>query len=145
MIDYEKIAQERNMQNGFINRIGFKVTAIGKLYAKGEIDLGEMHANPIGSIHGGVIFSMADTVGGVAATTAGSYCTTVNGNINYLNAAMNCKKLIGEAKPVKIGKTLAVIEVMIRNENGKDIACATMTYYYLRDKIPFPFGTPDEN
>ena len=140
MVDYEKIAQERNMQNGFINRIGFKVTEIGKLYAKGEIDLGEMHANPIGSIHGGVIFSMADTVGGVAATTAGSYCTTVNGNINYLNVATNLAwfELTGQAedidrevdnyRSVTAEQLHRVAQQTFRDENG-------IVLYYQKENL----------
>lgn len=144
MVDYEKLRQERNLQNGFINQIGFVVTEVRKLYTKGEIVLNSMHGNPIGSVHGGVIFAMADTVGGIAATSIGSYCTTVNGNINYLNPAMDCEKLIGEATPIKVGHNLAVMQVMIRNEKGTDIACAMMTYQYFWEKMPFPHIIEDE-
>ena len=133
------------MQNGFINQIGFVVTDVKKGYAKGEIALTEMHGNPIGSIHGGVLFSLADSVGGVAATTAGSFCTTVNGTINYLNPAIGCKKLAGEARPIKIGRRLAVIQVTITDETERIIACATMTYQYLGDKIPFPYKDEKES
>ena len=49
MVDYEKIAQERNMQNGFINRIGFKVNRDRKIVMqKVRVDLGEMTMQPIG-------------------------------------------------------------------------------------------------
>lgn len=137
MVDFEKLCEERNLQNGFMNQIGFVTTEVKELYAKGEILLTSMHGNPIGSVHGGVLFAMADTVGGIAATSIGSYCTTVSGSINYLNPAINCEKLIGEATPIKVGHNLAVIQVMIRDEKGTDIACAMMTYHYFWDKMPF--------
>ena len=144
MFNFEKIKEDRNEQNGFINQIGFVVTDVKDGYAKGEIALTEMHGNPIGSVHGGVLFSLADTVGGVAATTAGSFCATVNGSINYLNPAIGCKKLIGEARAVKIGRRLAVIEVTITDETERILVCATMTYQYLGDKIPFPYKKENE-
>ena len=98
MVDYEKLKQARNM--GFIKHIGVETVELREGYAKGEIVLDERHANPIGSTHGGVLFTLVDTVGGAAATSRGRYVTTVSGNINYLRPAMNCKKLIGESREI---------------------------------------------
>lgn len=61
-------------------------------------------------------------------------CDDGTGNINYLRPAMNCKKLIGESREIKIGKKMCVYDVMITDENDREIAKATMTYFYL-DKI----------
>lgn len=130
----ENFKQEiiKKATEGFMQKIGFALTEIGDGYAKGELDLTELHANPIGSTHGGVIFSIGDTVGGAAAISKGRHVTAVSGGINYLNPAMNCKKLIGEAKEIKTGKTIGVYEVCITDENGRKIAVSTMTYYYMR-------------
>ena len=133
-MDFERLKEARN--TGFIREIGLNITEIREGYAKGEIELQPMHGNPIGSVHGGLIFSMADTVGGTAATSRGRFVTTVSGNINYLRPAMGCKKLIGESGEVKIGKNMCVYDVMITNETGKEIARATMTYYYLQNMPP---------
>lgn len=137
-VDYKKFVNARNSFHGFIEAVGFKLTDMDYLYAKAEIHLQNMHRNPIGSTHGGVIYTLADTVGGACCNSIGMACTTLSGNMNYLNPAMNCEKLIGEATPIKVGKRIAVIQVMITNEFGKDIAHATMTYQFMPD-IPFPF------
>ena len=137
-VDYQKILEGRNKCSGFLRTVGFRVTDIGHLYAKAEIELGEQHNNPMGSTHGGVTFTMADTVGGVCANTMGMTTVTINGDIHFLNAAINCKRLIGEATPVKVGKRIAVIQVMITDDTGKEIAMATMTYQFCPN-IPFPF------
>lgn len=131
-MDFEKLKKIRNM--GFIKEIGFSLTDIREGYAKGELELTSMHANPIGSTHGGVIFSIADTVGGAAASSRGRFVTTVSGNINYLSPAMNCTKLIGESREIKVGKKMCVYEVTITNEQDKVIAVATMTFFYLEKK-----------
>lgn len=130
-MDFEKLKEIRNM--GFIKDIGIVLTELREGYAKGELLLQPKHMNPIGSVHGGVLFTMADTVGGAAATSRGRYVTTVSGNMNYLRPAMNCKCIVGESREVKIGKNMCVYEVMITDDAGKEIALATMTYYYLRE------------
>lgn len=137
-VDYQAFMNLRNGFHGFIDAVGFKLTAMDDLYAKAEIELKDMHRNPIGSVHGGVVYTLADTVGGACSNTTGVACTTLSGNMNYLNPAMNCERLIGEATAIKVGKRIAVIQVMITNEFGKDIAHATMTYQFLPD-MPFPF------
>ncbi len=137
-IDYNVLLNLRNGFHGFIDAIGFKLTALNDHYAQGEIVLQDMHRNPIGSAHGGVAYALADTVGGAYCNTAGMSCTTISGNMNYLNPAMNCNRLIGKATPIKMGKRIAVIEVAITNEFDKDIAHAVMTYQFLPD-MPFPF------
>lgn len=142
-IDYDRIIWDRNNMGGFNNTIGVKITKADYGYAAGELLLKEEHYNPIGAVHGGVVFTMCDTLGALAALTKGSFATTVSGNINYMNAVQDCRKLIGEGTSLKMGKNIAVVQVMIHNENGLDLACATMTYQYLGDRVPFPYYLPD--
>lgn len=70
MIDFEKMKKFRNEQKAFIKYIGFQILDIKEDYAQGEVVLREIHGNPIGSVHGGVLFSIADTIGGVAASSS---------------------------------------------------------------------------
>ncbi|MCC8081781.1 MAG: PaaI family thioesterase [Lachnospiraceae bacterium] len=140
-MDFERLIEMRN--TGFAKEIGLRITQIREGYAKGELVLRPMHGNPIGSVHGGLIFTIADTVGGTAATSRGRFVTTVSGNMNYLRPAMNCEKLIGESVEIKIGKNMCVYDVVITNETGKEIAKATMTYYYLQNMPPVETSMPD--
>ncbi|MCD8151824.1 MAG: PaaI family thioesterase [Clostridiales bacterium] len=121
-------------QSGFIREVGFEAAEMENGYARCELVLQEKHFNPIGSVHGGVIFTMADTVGGAAAVSRGRAVTTVSGDIHFLRPAMNSKKLIGESQEVKTGKNMCVYNVMISDETGRQIAMATMTYYYIQEK-----------
>ncbi|MCD8150196.1 MAG: PaaI family thioesterase [Clostridiales bacterium] len=133
-MDFEKLKEIRN--TGFIKEIGFETTEIREGYARGEVVLKPKHGNPIGSIHGGVIFTIADTIGGAAATSRGRFVTTLSGNINYLRPAIGSKKLIAESAEIKVGKNVCVYDVMITDDTGREIARATMTYYYLK-KVEF--------
>ncbi len=131
-MDYVKLIEKRYV--GFVKEVGYKTLEMREGYARGELELTEKHGNPIGSIHGGVLFTIADNTGGAAATSRGRYVTTLSGEIHYLRPAIGCKKLIGESREIKTGKRICVYEVMITDETGRELAIATMTYQYL-DKL----------
>jgi acyl-CoA thioesterase len=134
-MDYEKLKQFRNESDGFINDLGLIITKIDNGSAQGKIKMTKKHGNPIGSIHGGCLFSIADTLGGVAATSKGRIVTTVDGDIHYLNAAFVGDELFAEAKEIKTGKTLAVMYVKIYNQDKKLLTTSTMTYYYMSKEM----------
>ena len=114
---------------GFIKDVGIKLIDVNKGYAKGRIYIEEKHANPMGAVHGGALFALADTIGGTAALTYGSKVVTLNSNINYLNPAANTEYIEAEANVIRDGKTTAVYDVMIRSKEGVDVAKVTLTYY----------------
>lgn len=130
-MDYNKLKEFRNNASGLRKELGTQVIEISAGYARMEMDIDERHLNPIGSVHGGAIFALADSAGGTAAMSRGSFVTTVNGSIHFLNPAINVKKLIAETQELKAGKNILVYDVAVRDENGQAIAEACMTYYSL--------------
>ncbi|SFP97947.1 acyl-CoA thioesterase [Lachnospiraceae bacterium XBB1006] len=90
--------------------------------------------NPIGSIHGGALFSFADIVSGVAATAGGKMVTTLNSTIQFLAPAMLSRNsvLTATATAKKKGKTIHVMEVDIADEKEKLIASAQFSFYVLK-------------
>jgi len=120
---------------GFAKAIGLRLTKAEAGYAEGEIDINQMHHNPIGSVHGGCIFTLADTIGGAAVASNGVECTTLSSYIDYLNAAIESKKLIAKATPVRVGKKVCVYNVNVYDEAERHIAKVSITYYVMnRDK-----------
>ena len=61
-------------------------------------------------------------------------------NINYLSPAMNCEKLICEAREIKTGKRVCVYEMTVTNEFDKVIAVTTITYFYLDKNVGLPLN-----
>ena len=88
-------------------------------------------------MHGGCIFTLADTVGGCAAWTRGSYVATASSNINYLNAAIDCKKVVAIAREMKAGKKFLVYEVDIFDDKDNLIAKVSNTYCSIKKKLDF--------
>ncbi|SDB07298.1 PaaI family thioesterase [Eubacterium oxidoreducens] len=124
-----------NPTHGFIKYLGVHIDEVREGYCKGTLKLEDKHGNPIGSIHGGVLFSIADTVGGVCATAGGRIVTTVDADIHYMRAAYIGDTLITKAHEVKSGKLLSIVEVKNYNQDGKLLTSSTFTYHYLSNQM----------
>lgn len=84
---WDKRGQETDAANDFRKKIEMEITEARPGYAVGEIVLKPWHMNILGIVHGGVLYSLADTVGGTAAMTGRDYAVpTVDGTIHYLKA-----------------------------------------------------------
>ncbi|MBP3459304.1 MAG: PaaI family thioesterase [Lachnospiraceae bacterium] len=128
---YDFLKTRVQSEKGYIKYNHLTFTELGKGRAKAEVAVDEDLLNPMGSVHGGCLFSVCDTVGGTAAMTHGAAVTTTMGTISYLNPAIGCGRLYAEAVELKAGKTLFRYDVFIRDENGKLICKADMEYYVL--------------
>lgn len=131
-MNFEEIMKIRNEKHTFTKEIGLEISEIKDGYAKGEITVADRHRNIHGTVHGGCIFTLGDSVAGAAVMTAGKPAVTVSGNINYLAAAADAKKLVAEARKVKIGNKISVFDVEIRDENDRLIATGTYTFFNVQ-------------
>ena len=115
--------------------VGFRMTAIGDGTARFEMDASpERHANPMGTLHGGVYCDLADAAMGYAyaATLAeGESFTTVELKINFLRAVRQ-GRLTAEAKVVKAGGALGFVECEVKDQTGQLVAKAASTCMKLR-------------
>ena len=59
--------------NGFAKHIGIEILEADQGHAAGRIVLAPIHGNPIGSIHGGCIFTLVDTIAGTAFVSTGKF------------------------------------------------------------------------
>lgn len=120
-----------NKIGGFIKATGIVCSEMKEGYAKGEFEVKAEHLNPINTVHGGMIFTLADTIGGVAAASWGQKCTTVSSEIHYLSPTMNSKKLIAISDVLKRGKRMSTVETLIIDDKDTKIAKMITVYYYL--------------
>ncbi|MGU3541804.1 PaaI family thioesterase [Methylobacterium sp. A52T] len=86
----------------------------------------EFHYNPLGSVHGGAIASLLDSVMGCAAHSTlpkGSGYTTLEIKVNYLRAVTTSSgPLTAVGEIVHVGRRQAVVEA--RLTDGMDRLCA---------------------
>lgn len=114
--------------------IGFKVTAIEPGKATVTLEAGRQHANPMGTLHGGVLCDIADAAMGLAYAAnlaEGESFTTLELKINFLKPVWEAT-LTAEGKVVKQGRTVGLVECDVTDEKGRLVAHATSTCMTLR-------------
>ncbi len=114
--------------------IGMRAVEVRPGFAAFEMEAGRKHANPMGTMHGGVLCDLTDGAMGVAWASElleGETFTTLELKINFLKPVWNAK-LRAEARVVKRGKTIGLAECDVRDEKGELVAYATSTLMTLR-------------
>ena len=99
-----------------------------------QMPVDERYANPIGTLHGGVICDLADAAMGTAfATTCeeGDSYTTVTLQCNYLRPVWNAM-LTATAWVVSRGKTIGLVECEVHDDARRLIAKLSSTLMVLR-------------
>jgi uncharacterized protein (TIGR00369 family) len=99
-----------------------------------ELEAGEQHSNPMGTLHGGILCDLADAAMGMAYFSQleeGESFTTLELKINYLRPFWT-GRLIAHGRVVSRGRTVGMTECEIVDERGRLIAKATSTCLTLR-------------
>jgi len=131
----------RGIMNGSIPPPPFAATlGIQPIYLeKGRVQFElvpqEYHFNPIGTVHGGVITTILDTVMGCALHTVlekGFGYTTLELKINFTKAVtLRSGRLIAEGRLIHVGKSTALLEADLKSEAGLLYAHGTSTCILL--------------
>ena len=114
--------------------LGFSVEEIADGRAVGVLQAGPQHANPMGTLHGGVLCDLADAAMGMAFVSTlapDESFTTMGLNINYFRPVWNAR-LRAEARVVNRSKNVGYVECDVTDDKGKLIAKANSTCTVLR-------------
>lgn len=132
MDSYSELLARVNAPGEFAGVNHIRVTEIREDYAEGELTVGPDSLNPHGMVHGGCLSTLADTVGGVAASTRGGKCVILNNTMNYLAPAAGTV-IRCAARPQKVGRTVSVFDAVLTDEAGRTVATGTFTFYIKRE------------
>jgi uncharacterized protein (TIGR00369 family) len=114
--------------------LGFDLTAVEPGRAVIALVAGPQHANPMGTLHGGVLADIADAAMGMAYATSleeGETFTTLELKINFLRPVWT-GKLTATGDVVSSGRTVGLVECDVVDDKGRLVARATSTCMTLR-------------
>lgn len=117
-------------------QFGFRLedAAVGR--AKLRMKVQPRHMQIHGVVHGGVLASLADTAGGLAlylGLPRGSRAATVEMKMNFLEPVQR-GTVFAEARILRQGKYLAVVECDLTDERARMVGKALMTFSIGRAK-----------
>lgn len=126
------LLQRINRPHLFNSFNGITVTSVGggadSGQAQGELEVNENSLNPHGTVHGGCLYTLADTVAGSAvAASCGRPCVTVSGTLEFLRPATG-PRIHCTARPKKLGGTICTMQVELSDIHGKLVATGTFIF-----------------
>ena len=114
--------------------IGFEAKDFADGRATVVLSAGPQHANPMGTLHGGILCDIADAAMGIAfASTLApdESFTTVELKINFFRPVWQAQ-LKAEGTVIRRGNTIGYMECTITDEKNRLVAKAASTCMVLR-------------
>jgi uncharacterized protein (TIGR00369 family) len=114
--------------------IGFKLLSVEPGEAVIELDADRRHANPMGTLHGGILCDIADAAMGMAYASLldeEETFTTLEMKINFLRPVWNAH-LHAVGRVVKGGRTIGMTECDVVDDLDRLVARASATCMTLR-------------
>src|SRR5882762_6149083 len=114
--------------------IGFTLRSIEPGLAVFDMEVSERHANPMGTVHGGVLCDLADAAMGMAYAATlgeGETLTTLELKINFIRPVWS-GRLVATGRVVHAGRTVGLVECDVVDDEARLVARATSTCMTLR-------------
>lgn len=110
----------------------FTIEDLGEMGIRTRLNVGERHLRPGGTVSGPSIFALADVsvyMAVLAMIGPKGLAVTTNCSIDFMRKPAAGADLIAECRLLKLGRVLAVGEVLIFSDGGDaPVARASMTY-----------------
>ncbi len=110
----------------------FAVERVGPEGLVLRLKVSERHLRPGGTVSGPSIFALADVAMYLAILSRigpVALAVTTNSSIDFMRKPVAGRDLLGEARLLKLGRSLAVGDVLVRSEGqAEPVARASLTY-----------------
>lgn len=116
--------------------IGLVVTEIGDDYLKATLPVDARTRQHMGIIHGGASVALAETIGSIGSTLCcpeGFHIVGLDINANHIRAGRP-PHVTGTARPLHIGSTTMVWEILIHDPEDRLVCVSRLTCAVLRNK-----------
>ena len=135
MSDMAQRAAELLKNSEFISFLKIELTELDDKHARGRMPFDAKYKNPYGSMHGGSLYSLADTIAGTLANMSGNAVTTIEGSLHFLAPAIDTEYIYCDARLKRGGAHLITVEVDITDDMGKLLDCGCYTFYKTAEQL----------
>jgi 1,4-dihydroxy-2-naphthoyl-CoA hydrolase len=121
-------------RNTMIEHIGIEFLEIGDDYIKARMPVDHRTVQPMGLLYGGASFTLAETLGSVAAflcmDASQKICVGLDINANHIRSVTG-GFVYGIVRPIHIGGSTQVWEIRITSEQDKLVCISRITMAVL--------------
>ena len=140
LIDLEKYIEYFNRHDMFSITKGMKLVELRENYSKVEMTIDENSMNYMGTMHGGLLYTMADVAAGTAIVCGGKQGVTLSAYTDYIKAALK-GKVIAEGWVNAVGNKICRCDVSVHAEDGTVYSKSSITMFITNNDVIIP----DEN
>lgn len=120
----------------FDDLAGVELIGIKDGVGHARVKLKDESLNAIGTVHGGLLTTLADTVAGnTLARLSGRVATTVQANLNFINPVFGGDYIYGRAEIVKEGRNVSTVDTEITDDDGNLIATGRFVFFHFNKEI----------
>ena len=127
---FEQLKQYINENDTFGKSNHMKLETVEKGYAEAVMEITENVCNAVGTVQGGAIFTLADMAFAGAANSYGEKCVAMSAAASFIRPGSG-KKLHAAAKEISKGRRSCVMEVEVKNDEGKLVAKFQFTGFFF--------------
>ena len=113
----------------FSQWLGLVIDEYGSGYCRLHFSITDEMLNGFDIVHGGILFSAADSAFAFACNSHGALTVALDANIHYARPARSGEVLTVEAKEVHLGTRTGIYEVRVTNAEDQLVALFKGTSY----------------
>lgn len=121
-------------EDDFSRHLGIELVEAVNGTAIARLDVAGYHLNIHKTVHGAVVFALADVALEAASNSHGIVAVSINANISYMKA-VSSGLLTATAKEVSLNSTLGIYDIQITAQDGELIAVFQGMVYRKRQRI----------
>lgn len=125
----EQVLARMLEKDRFSHWLGLEIDEVSIGYCKLHYTIRDEMLNGFDKVHGGILFSAADSAFAFACNSHGRITVALDVSITFTRPAKAGDKLTVEAKEVYLGDKTGVYDIRTTNEEGKLIAMFKGTAY----------------
>ncbi|HKC66983.1 MAG TPA: hydroxyphenylacetyl-CoA thioesterase PaaI [Bacteroidia bacterium] len=122
-------------RDAFTKWMGLQVDEVGLGYCKLHYTVTNQMVNGFLSVHGGILFSAADSAFAFACNSHGMLTVALDVTISFARPAKVGDKLFVEAKEIHRGNKTGIYDIRTTNEKGELVALFKGTSYQTSTKV----------
>ncbi len=135
MTDTNLVLKTMLNKDAFSEWMGIIVDEYREGYCRLHYTITEIMLNGFGIVHGGIVFSGADSAFAFACNSHGLLSVALDVHISFISSAKAGEKMTVEAKELHTGNKVSFYDVTTTNEEGKIIAVFKGTAYRTGKKV----------
>ncbi len=123
------------LKDTLVSHLGREIVEIGEDSLTARMPVDRRTCQPMGILHGGASVALAETIGSCGANLVIDreeyYCVGLEINANHIRS-VSSGYVTGTARPLHLGKSTQVWEMLIRDDEGNLVCASRMTNAVLK-------------